>query len=70
MDIRNYQLKPETPLSFEEWKGNRAPQFSEETLTALNRLHKVDYKKEFDEMLRNEYNEYLGNINGNWLLND
>jgi hypothetical protein len=70
MDIKDYQMKPEKPLSFEEWKGNRAPQFSEETIQSLTRLHKVDYKKEFDEMLRNEYNEYLSNLNGSWLLND
>jgi hypothetical protein len=69
MDIKNYQQKPIKPLSFEEWKGNRAPQFSEETLVSLNRLHNVDYKQEFDEMLRNEYNEYLSNLNGSWLLN-
>jgi len=70
MNLKDYQQAPKTPLSFEEWKGDRAPQFSEETLTSLNRLHNVDYKKEFEEMLRNEYNEYLSNINGNWLLND
>lgn len=70
MDIKDYQQKPVTPLTFEEWKGDRAPQFSEETMKSLERLHKVDYKKEFEEMLRNEYNEYLSNVNGNWLLND
>jgi hypothetical protein len=70
MDIKDYQIKPEKPLSFEEWKGNRAPQFSEETIQSLTRLHKIDYKKEFDDMLRNEYNEYLSNLNGSWLLND
>lgn len=69
MDIKNYQQKPETPLTFEEWKGNRAMQFSEETVKSLNRLHNIDYQKEFDNMLREEYNEYLSNINGNWLLN-
>lgn len=70
MDIKNYQQKPEKPLTFEEWKGNRAPQFSDETIQSLNRLHKIDYKEEFDKMMREEYNEYLSNINGNWLLND
>ena len=70
MDIKNYQQKPEKPLTFEEWKGNRAPQYSDETIQSLNRLHKIDYKEEFDKMMREEYNEYLSNINGNWLLND
>lgn len=68
MNHTDYQQLPEQPLSFEEWKGNKAPQFSDTTLTALDRLHKVDYRKEFDEMLKAEYNEYLSNLNGNWLL--
>ena len=67
MDIKNYQQKPEKPLTFEEWKGNRAPQYSDETIQSLNRLHKIDYKEEFDKMMREEYNEYLSNINGNLL---
>ena len=67
MDIKNYQQKPVTPLSFEEWKGSLAPSFSDETMNSLNRLHKMDYQKEFDDMLKSEYNEYLSNINGNWL---
>ena len=68
MDIKNYQQKPIKPLSFDEWKGNLAPQFNDETMKAMDRLHKVDYKKEFDDMLKREYNEYLSNLNGNWLL--
>ena len=67
MDIKNYQQKHVTPLSFEEWKGNMAPQFSDDTMQALKRLHGMDYQKEFDDMLKSEYNEYLSNINGNWL---
>jgi hypothetical protein len=68
MDIKNYQQKPVTPLTFEEWKGNMAPQFSDETMKSMERLHSIDYKKQFDDMLKNEYNEYLSNLNGNWLL--
>lgn len=68
MDIKNYQQTPQKPLSFEEWKGNLAPQYSDEMLKSLDRLHKIDYKKEFDEMLKNEYNEYCSNLNGSWLL--
>ena len=68
MDIKNYQQTPVKPMSFEEWKGNKAPQFSDETMKSLERLHGIDYKKQFDEMLKNEYNEYCSNLNGNWLL--
>ena len=39
-----------------------------EKLKAFDRLHSVDYKKEFDEMLQREYAEYCDNLNGNWLL--
>jgi hypothetical protein len=68
MDLKNYQKTPEKPLSFDEWKGNLAPSFSEEMLKSMERLHKLDYKEEFDKMLKIEYNEYLSNFNGNWLL--
>lgn len=68
MDIKNYQQKPVTPLSFEEWKGSLAPSFSDETMKSLKRLHGIDYQKEFDEMMKAEYNEYLSNLNGSWLL--
>lgn len=68
MDIKNYQKTPEVALSFEEWKGNLAPQYSDEVMKSMQRMHGIDYKKEFEEMLKNEYNEYLSNINGNWLL--
>ena len=68
MDIKDYQMKPETPPSFEEWKGNKAPMWSDETAKSLNRLHNIDAKKEFDDMLQREYQEYLDNLNGSWLL--
>ena len=68
MDIKNYQKLPEKALTFEEWKGNLAPHWSDEQNKSLERLHNVDAKKEFEEMLKREYNEYLDNLNGNWLL--
>ena len=68
MDIKNYQKTPEKALTFEEWKGQMAPQFSDTTMQALKRMHNINYQEEFDKMLKNEYNEYLSNINGNWLL--
>ena len=68
MDIKNYQKLPEKALSFEEWKGNMAPSWSDEQQKSMERLHNVDTKKEFDEMLKREYQEYLSNLNGSWLL--
>lgn len=68
MDIKDYQQTPQKPLTFEEWKGNLAPQFSDEVMKSLKSLHDIDYEKEFDFMLKREYNEYLENLNGNWLL--
>lgn len=68
MDIKNYQTLPEKPLSFEEWKGDLAPSFNDEMIASLKRMHSIDYKKDFEEMLRREYQEYLSNLNGNWLL--
>lgn len=68
MDIKNYQQAPIKPLSFEEWKANMAPPYSDAAAKSMERLHKIDAKKEFDNMLKSEYNEYLSNLNGNWLL--
>jgi hypothetical protein len=68
MDIKNYQQTPQKPLTFEEWKGNLAPQWSDEQSKSLNRLHNIDYKKEHEDMLKREYQEYLSDFNGNWLL--
>ncbi len=56
------------PMTFEEWKGNMAMPYSEESVKSLERLHKIEAQKEFDSMLQREYNEYLDNFNGNWLL--
>ena len=68
MDLKNYNKLPEKALSFDDWKANLAPSFSDEHMKSMNRLHNIDYQKEFDRMLRREYNEYLDNLNGNWLL--
>jgi hypothetical protein len=58
----------EKPLTFEEWRGSVAPTMSDEMMKSVERLHSLDARKQFDEMLRREYNEYLDNFNGNWLL--
>ena len=68
MDIKNYQTLPEKPLSFEEWKSDLAPMWSDDGMKALQRLHNIDPQKEFEEMLKREYGEYLSNLNGSWLL--
>jgi hypothetical protein len=61
-------LNQETPLTYEAWKGDLAPSFDDKMITSMQRLHGIDYKKEFEEMLQREYQEYLSNFNGNWLL--
>ena len=68
MNIKDYQMQPQKPLTFDEWKGNLAPQFQGEKLKSYNRLHNLNYEKEFNEMLQTEYAEYLSNLNGDWLL--
>lgn len=56
------------PLSFEEWRGNKAPVWDGIMGDAVKRLHEIDHKKQFDNMIKAEYQEYLSNFNGNWLL--
>jgi hypothetical protein len=68
MNPKNYQMPLEKPLSFEEWKANKSPQFNDQLVKSMDRLHSIDFKKEFEEMLKREYNEYLSDFNGNWLL--
>lgn len=68
MDIKDYQMEPQKPLTFEEWKGNKAPMWSDESMKSLERMHNFDAKKDFDDMLQREYQEYLDNLNGSWLL--
>lgn len=63
-----YHMEIKKPLSFEEWKANIAPPFNDDAVKSLDRMHSIDYKKEFDEMLKREYQEYLSDFNGNWLL--
>jgi len=68
MDQKKKEVVIEKPLTFEEWKGDLAPSFDDNMIKSMQRLHNIDYKKEFDEMLKREYQEYLSNFNGNWLL--
>jgi len=68
MDYRDYHKTIEQKLSFEEWKSTLAPSMPDDKINAFNRMHNIDYKKQWEETLKNEYQEYLSNLNGNWLL--
>ena len=68
MDFKDYHKKIEQPMSFEEWKSSLAPSMPEDKVAAFSRMHDIDFKKQWEETLKNEYQEYLSNLNGNWLL--
>jgi hypothetical protein len=68
MNPKDYQMPLEKPLSFEEWKADKAPQFNDQLVKSMERMHGIDYKKEYDEMLKREYQEYVSDLNGSWLL--
>jgi hypothetical protein len=68
MDLKNYHKEIEQKLSFEEWKATLAPSMPEDKISALARLHEIDYKRRWEDTLKSEYQEYLSNLNGNWLL--
>lgn len=68
MNPKDYQSVPQQKLSFEEWRADRAPQFNEQMVKSMERMHGIDYKKEYEQMLKQEYDEYVSNLNGNWLL--
>lgn len=56
------------PMTFEEWKAEKAPQLRDELLASMTRLHSIDYKKQWEDLLKAEYQEYLSDFNGNWLF--
>ena len=58
----------QTPLSFDEWKENCGLKYDEKFGDFMMRQYNEDYKKSWEEMLKREYQEYLGDFNGNWLL--
>jgi hypothetical protein len=63
------EQNPNNPLSFEEWKrSGLPPSMSDELMKSMQRLHNVSYMEEYETMLKNEYQEYLSDFNGNWLL--
>lgn len=68
MDIKDYHKTIEPKLSFNEWKANLAPSMPEDKISAMSRLHEIDYMQQWQLTLEREYEEYLSNLNGNWLL--
>jgi hypothetical protein len=68
MDIKDYHKTIEPKLSFEEWKSTLAPSMPDDKISAMSRLHEIDYKEQWQLTLEREYAEYLSNLNGNWLL--
>jgi len=56
------------PLTFEEWKADLAPPKDDNLIKAMHRLHQLDYTKEYEEMLKREYQEYLSDFGGRWLI--
>jgi hypothetical protein len=56
------------PLTYEQWKADLAPPKNDDLTKSLERLHQLDYNKEYEQMLKREYQEYLSDFNGNWLL--
>jgi hypothetical protein len=56
------------PLTFEQWKADLAPPKNDDLTKSLERLHQLDYNKEYEQMLKREYQEYLADFNGSWLL--
>jgi len=56
------------PLTYEQWKADLAPPKNDDLTKSLERLHQLDYNKEYEQMLKREYQEYLGDFNGSWLL--
>lgn len=56
------------PLSFEEWKDTTNFRLNDKMVEFMKRNYNEDYKQTWEEMLKAEYQEYLMDFNGNWLL--
>ena len=57
-----------SPISFDDWKSQNEMKYDDTLQTSMHRLHSIDMKKEYEELLKREYQEYLNDFNGNWLL--
>ena len=56
------------PLSFDDWKETCGLKYDEKFGEFMLRQYSEDYKAQWEEMIKREYQEYLGDFNGNWLL--
>lgn len=56
------------PLEFDEWKKTISINYPSNYSEAYKRLHGVDPAAEQESMLRAEYEEYLADFKGSWLL--
>lgn len=56
------------PLSYNDWKAQHEFKYDDNLQSSMNRLHGVDVKEEYEKLLEREYQEYLNDFNGNWLL--
>lgn len=61
-------MDQEVPLSFEEWKERSGLKYNDKLGDFMMRQYKEDYKVSWEEMLKREYQEYLSDFNGSWLL--
>lgn len=55
------------PLSYEDWKQSFNTTFHDTQSDAFKRLHDIDIKQDYEDFLKAEYQEYLDDLNGNWL---
>jgi len=56
------------PLSFDDWKETTGFRLNDKMVEFMNRQYDEDYKKTWEDMLKAEYQNYLMDFNGNWLL--
>jgi hypothetical protein len=58
----------EKPLTYDEWKETSGMKLNDKMVEFMKRQYDEDYKKSWEDMMKAEYQEYLMDFNGNWLL--
>ena len=58
----------DTPLDFDEWKETTNFRLNDKMVEFMKQTYQEDYKKSWEDMLKAEYQHYLMDFNGNWLL--
>ena len=58
----------DTPLNFDEWKETTNFRLNDKMVEFMKQTYQEDYKKSWEDMLKSEYQHYLMDFNGNWLL--